>query len=154
MSVRVLSIKPTWLSARLVASFTVLLRYVLPVSMVLQWFYLSEIGSRFAKHSWFNCFCRALYFRNLFGPTTENVRFHCILHFRFLMPYTPQILSFFIALSTLGNILARSRGDQSITVFNYILLTWRPGLTSCSYPRTRLGRNSNASLLGLLFCLR
>ena len=39
MNVRVLSIKPTWLSARLVSSFT-----VLPVSMVLQWFYLSEMG--------------------------------------------------------------------------------------------------------------
>lgn len=44
MNIRVLSIKPTWLSARLVSSFTVLLRYVLPVSMVLQWFYLSEMG--------------------------------------------------------------------------------------------------------------
>ena len=34
-------------------------------------------------------FFRALYFRNLFGPTTERVGFRYILHSRLLMPYTP-----------------------------------------------------------------
>ena len=32
---------------------------------------------------------RALYFRNLFGPTTERVSFRYILHPCLLMPYTP-----------------------------------------------------------------
>jgi amino acid transporter len=34
-------------------------------------------------------FYRALYFRNLFGPTTERVGFRYILHLRLLMPYMP-----------------------------------------------------------------
>ena len=34
-------------------------------------------------------FCRALYFRNLFGPTTERVGFRYILHSCLLMLYTP-----------------------------------------------------------------
>ena len=58
---------------------------------------------------------RALYFRNLFGPTTERVGFRYILHPRLLMSYTPKALSCFIALSTLGNLLTgqfyRGRGD-------------------------------------------
>ena len=34
-------------------------------------------------------FYRALYFRNLFGPTTERVGFRYILHPRLLIPHTP-----------------------------------------------------------------
>ena len=36
-------------------------------------------------------FYRALYFRNLFGPTTERVGFRHIQHPRLLMPYTPLL---------------------------------------------------------------
>ena len=38
----------------------------------------------------FSCFYRALYFRNLFGPTTERVSFFCYTYciLAVLMPYT------------------------------------------------------------------
>jgi hypothetical protein len=52
---------------------------------------------------------RALYFRNLFGPATERVHFFfhpLILCSSAHMAVYLQALSAFIALSTLGNLLA------------------------------------------------
>jgi len=44
----------------------------------------------FCSIAFFVLFCRALYFRNLFGPTTEQVGLSCILSsVESLMPYAP-----------------------------------------------------------------
>ena len=60
------------------------------VALVIKNFLLS-------RHSFlFNCFYRALYFRNLFGPTTERVSFFFFYYDIYfilvvLMPYTPLL---------------------------------------------------------------